>query len=77
MDGYIDWSGCGLVERMPGKVSGRAVVRGTRILADTIVEDSELGSTLDEILENYPDLPLSTIESRIAFAQSHRPQHTL
>jgi hypothetical protein len=36
-DRYIDWAGCELVERIPGKVSGRPVVRGARILADTIV----------------------------------------
>jgi len=52
-DSYIDWTGCELVERIPGKVSGRPVIRGTRILADTIVQDAELGSPLEEILENY------------------------
>jgi uncharacterized protein (DUF433 family) len=36
-DSDIDWPGCELVERKPGKVSGRPIVRGTRILADTIV----------------------------------------
>src|ERR1039457_492074 len=60
-DCYIDWTGCELVERIPGKVSGRPIVRGTRILADTIVQDAELGSPLDEIHENYPDLPVATI----------------
>lgn len=29
MDSYIDWMGCELVERIPGKVSGRPIVRGT------------------------------------------------
>ena len=33
-------------ERIPGKVSGRPLVRGTRILAVTIVQDAELGSPL-------------------------------
>ena len=70
-DSYIDWAGCELVERIPGKVSGRPVVRGTRILADTIVQDAELGSPLAEIQENYPDLSLSTVEQLISFARSH------
>ena len=56
LDREIDWTGCELVERVPGKVSGRPIVRGTRIMADTIVQDAELGSTLEEIHENYPDL---------------------
>jgi uncharacterized protein (DUF433 family) len=68
----IDWTGCELVEQVPGKVSGRAIVRGTRILADTIVEDAELGSPIEEIQENYPDLSLASIERLIAFAQSRR-----
>ena len=74
-DSYIDWAGCELVERIPGKVSGRPVVRGTRILADTIVQDAELGSPLEEIQENYPDLPLAVIQQLISFARLHRGQH--
>lgn len=71
----IDWTGCELVERIPGTVSGRPIVRGTRILADTIVQDAELGSPLEEIQENYPDLPMSAIERLISFAHSRREQH--
>ncbi len=71
VDSYIDWTDCDLVERVPGKVSGRPLVRGTRILADTIVQDAELGSPLAEIHENYPDLSILTIQRLIAFAQSH------
>ena len=72
VDSYIDWAGCDLVERIPGKVSGRAVVRGTRILADTIVQDAELGSPLEEIQENFRDLSLTAIQQLISFARSHR-----
>ncbi|HXA63598.1 MAG TPA: DUF433 domain-containing protein [Bryobacteraceae bacterium] len=73
-DSYIDWAGCELVERLPGNVSGRPIVRRTRILADTIVEDAELGSALEEIQENYPDLSLTAIQQLISFARSHRVQ---
>jgi uncharacterized protein (DUF433 family) len=75
-DSDIDWTGCDLVERIPGKVSGRPIVRGTRILADTIVEDAELGSPLEEIHENYPDLSVTVIQQLISFAHSHRVQRT-
>jgi len=74
LDSYLDWTGCELVERIPGKVSGRPIVRGTRILADTIVQDAELGSPLEEIHENYPDLSLTDIQQLISFAHSHRGQ---
>ena len=73
-DSYIDWAGCELVERIPGKVSGRPVVRGTRILADTIIQDAELGSPLEEIQENYPDLSLAAVQRLISFARLHREQ---
>jgi hypothetical protein len=33
----IDWTQCELIEQVPGKVSGRPIVRGTRILPDAIV----------------------------------------
>ncbi len=67
----MDWTGCDLVESVPGKVSGRPVVKGTRIFADTIPEDHALGSSLDEIRENYPSLSQETIEGLIRFAHSH------
>jgi uncharacterized protein (DUF433 family) len=69
-DSYIDWAGCELVERIPGKVSGRPVVRGTRILADTIAQDAELGSPIEEIQENYPDLSLGDIQHLLSYARS-------
>jgi uncharacterized protein (DUF433 family) len=74
LDCYIDWAGCELVERIPGKVSGRPIVRGTRILADMIVQDAELDSPLEELQENYPDLSLAAIQQLIAYARSHRVQ---
>ncbi len=74
LDSYIDWTDCDLVERVPGKVSGRSLVRGTRILADTLVQDAELGSPIAEIHENYPDLSHEDIAKLIAFAHSHPVQ---
>ena len=66
----IDWTNCDIVERVPGKVSGKPVIKGTRILADTIVQDYELGSPLEEIHQNYPDLSIATIQELIAFART-------
>jgi uncharacterized protein (DUF433 family) len=66
----MDWTGCDLVERVPGKCSGSAVVRGTRIFADTIVQDRELGASAEDIHESFPTLSLETIESLLAFAEA-------
>ena len=71
-DSYIDWTGCELVERIPGKVSGRPIVRGTRILADTIVQDYELGESIEEIQEGFPALSAAQIKRLIEFAQQSR-----
>lgn len=70
----LDWLACELIEQVPGKVSGRPVVRGTRILPDAIVNSYDAGETLDEIHENYPGLTLSQIKRLIAFAHSKRDQ---
>ncbi len=76
VDSYIDSTRCELVERVPGKVSVPSDVRGTRILADTIVQDAELGSPL-EIHESYPDLSIAAIQRLIAFAHSRQGQRVL
>ena len=47
----MDWSGCELVEVIPGKVSGMPLVKGTRIPADVIVSNFDAGSPVDEICE--------------------------
>ncbi len=69
----MDWTGCDLVESVPGKVSGQPVIKGTRILADQIVEDAALGSSVNEIAENYPSLSIEKIRKILVFANSHQP----
>ena len=67
----MDWSGCDLVECVPGKVSGRPIVKGTRVLADQIVEEAALGSSVDQIIENYPALTADTVQRLLTYANSH------
>ncbi|MBV9305423.1 MAG: DUF433 domain-containing protein [Acidobacteriaceae bacterium] len=73
-DSDIDWMQCELIEQVPGKVSGRPVVRGTRILPDAIVDSYDLGETIDELREGFPSLSVSQIKRLIEFAHSHRGQ---
>ena len=68
----IDWTACELIERIPGKVSGRPIVRGTRIMPEAIVGSYELGETLDELREGFPSLTLAQIQRLIEFAQEQR-----
>ncbi len=53
----LDWTQCELIEQIPGKVSGRPVVRGTRILPDAIVDSYDLGESIDELAEGSPRSP--------------------
>ena len=70
----IDWLACELIESVPGKVSGRPVVRGTRILPDPIVNSYELGDSIEEIHEGFPTLSTVQIKRLVDFAQGQRQQ---
>lgn len=70
----IDWMECELIERIPGKVSGQPIVRGTRILPDAIVNSYELGESVEELREGFPALSVVQIQRLIEFARSRRGQ---
>lgn len=70
----IDWMECELIEQVPGKVSGRPIVRGTRILPDAIVDSYDLGETINELQEGFPSLTVAQIKRLIEFAHARRAQ---
>jgi uncharacterized protein (DUF433 family) len=70
----IDWTACELIETVPGKVSGRPLVRGTRILPDAIVNSYDMGESIENIREDWPSLSVAQIERLIEFAHAHRRQ---
>ena len=76
-DSAIDWMACELIEAVPGKVSGRPVVRGTRIMPEAIVGSYDLGETIDELHEGFPSLSVSQIKRLIEFAHAKRAQANL
>ena len=49
----LDWSECKSVERVPGRVSGAWVFKGTRLPVRTLFENIETGATVDQFLEWY------------------------
>ena len=71
----IDWAQCELIECVPGKVSGRPVVRGTRIMPDAIVGSYELGETIEELHAGFPTLSVAQIMRLIEFAHAPSGQH--
>ena len=70
----IDWTKCELIEQIPGKVSGRPIVRGTRILPDAIVDSYDLGESIEELQEGFPALSAAQIKRLIEFAHAQRGQ---
>jgi len=70
----IDWMSCELIEKVPGKVSGRPIVRGTRILPDAIVGSYDLGETIEELQEGFPALSIAQIKRLIEFAHAQSEQ---
>jgi len=63
----LDWSQCAAVERVPGKVSGAWVFRGTRIPAAAVFENLEDGMTIGELLETYDGLTEEQVRAVLEF----------
>ncbi len=72
IDADIDWMQCELIEIVPGKVSGRPIVRGTRIMPEAMVNSFDYGETLENIREDYPALSINQIKQLIEFAHVRR-----
>ena len=67
----IDWAGCRLVERTPARMSNVPILVGTRVQADSIVENFRSGSPIEEISENF-NIPQTTIRELLNFAEHSR-----
>ncbi len=65
----MDWTGCTVVERMPGKLGGTPVLRNTRMTADGIIANAE-DMTPEEIAEDF-DLDPEDVRTVIAFHRIH------
>lgn len=50
----LDWSQCPAVERIPGKVSGAWLFKGSRTPVSVVFENLEHGMTIEEIIEQFP-----------------------
>ena len=64
-----DWTKCPAVERIPGRVSGAWVFRGTRIPVRALFENLEDGATLDEFVEWFPGVSREQAECVLRHAE--------
>lgn len=53
----------------PTVMSGEPVVRGTRILAETIVSYLRAETSAEEIFRDYPSLPVDGIDAVVRWAE--------
>jgi uncharacterized protein (DUF433 family) len=70
----VDWDGCDLVERVPGKVSGVPILKHSRLPADVIVGNFDSGGTAEEIADMF-EMPIGTIQAVLDYARQYRGQH--
>jgi uncharacterized protein (DUF433 family) len=63
----LDWSQCPAVESVPDRRSGAWVFRDTRMPVATVFENLELGSSIEEIIEQY-DVTREQIQAVLEFA---------
>ena len=63
----LDWSQCPAVESVADRRSGAWVFRDTRMPVSTVFENLELGTSIDEIIEQY-DVTREQIQAVLEFA---------
>lgn len=63
----LDWSQCPAVESVPGRRNGAWVFKDSRMPVATVFENLELGTGIEEIIEQY-DVTLEQIQAVLSFA---------
>jgi len=59
------------IEKVPGRCGGQPVIAGTRIRVATILVWYRMGTTVEEILQQYPHLRPSDVHDALAYAYDH------
>jgi uncharacterized protein (DUF433 family) len=71
----MDWSKCEDVERIPGKVSGALLVKGTRIPVQAVLDNADDFTPEEMAAEIYEGLPVDRARRIIAYARQHADHH--
>lgn len=64
-----DWRQCIAVERIPGKVSGAWVFRGTRVPVRALFENLEGGARIEDFLEWFPGVTREQVVAVLRHAE--------
>ena len=65
----LDWSQCPAVERVPGKVGGAWLFKGTRVPVIALFENLEGGACLDDFLEWFLGVTREQVELVLRHAE--------
>ncbi|MBU1261472.1 DUF433 domain-containing protein [bacterium] len=58
----------GFIQSDPSVMMGKAVIAGTRITVELILEKLAAGETTDQIIREHPNLTPEAIKSALAFS---------
>jgi uncharacterized protein (DUF433 family) len=64
----LDWSQCAAVERIPGKVGGEWLFKGTRVPVKALFENLEDVARIDEFLDWFPGVTRERVELVLQYA---------
>jgi uncharacterized protein (DUF433 family) len=66
----LDWSECSLVEVDPLRISGRPVLKGTRMPVEDIIANYEYGVSVKEISTQF-QIPAQIITELLSYVERH------
>ena len=64
----VDWSGCGEVEQVAGKLSGVPMLKHSPVQADAVWENYLDGFTVEEVADMFR-LPLEQVRAVVEYAK--------
>ena len=66
----LDWNDCPEVERLPDKVSGAWVFRGTRVPVRALFENLEAGAKVDDFLVWFEGVTRAQVDAVLEHASA-------
>ena len=60
------------ITRNPGIFVGKPIIKGTRVPVDLIVDFFNNGASIEEIVDDYPDLTIDDVQAALQFARCLR-----
>ncbi|HUP39744.1 MAG TPA: DUF433 domain-containing protein [Vicinamibacterales bacterium] len=65
----LDWASCAAVERVPERLSGAWVFKGTRVPVRALFENLEEGASVDDFLKWFPGVARVQVVAVLAHAE--------